>query len=165
MNHTLKMVSIIVLLLLTQSAFAQIEILEEEMSRKVDSLFKSYHQDNKTGSIMSIIKNEETIYMNHKGLANVEHQVPISNATTFNIASNSKQFTAFLALLLEQEGKLSFSDDIRQHLPELERLPNKITIKQLTNHTHGLPNPDELAQLKGVKTMNHKQVLKMLLNI
>ncbi len=165
MKYTLKMLSTMVLLLLSQAAFTQNEFLEKEMSRKVDSLFKSYHQDNKTGSIMSIIKNEETIYTNHKGLANVEHQVPISNAATFNIASNSKQFTAFLALILEQEGKLSFSDDIRQHLPELEHLPNKITIKQLTNHTHGLPNPDELAQLKGVKTMNHKQVLKMLLNI
>lgn len=165
MNHTLKIVRVITILLLSQSIFAQKTILNKETIKKIDSLFNSYHQDNKTGSIMSIIKNGETVYTNQKGLANVEHQIPITNATTFNIASNSKQFTTFLALLLEQEGKLSFSDDIRKYLPELKQLPNKITIKQLTNHTHGLPNPDELAQLKGVKTMNHQQVLKMLLNI
>ncbi len=165
MNYTLKIVRVIAILLLSQSVFAQNAILEKETIKKIDSLFNSYHQDNKTGSIMSIIKNEETVYTNLRGLANVEHQIPITNATTFNIASVSKQFTTFLALLLEQEGKLSFDDDIRQHLHELKQLPNKITIKQLTNHTHGLPNPDELAQLKGVKTMSHWQVLKMLLNI
>jgi len=165
MNYTLKIVRVIAILLLSQSIFAQNAILEKETIKKIDSLFNSYHQDNKTGSIMSIIKNEETVYTNHRGLANIEHQLPITNATTFNIASVSKQFTTFLALLLEEEEKLSFSDDIRKYLPELKQLPNKITIKQLTNHTHGLPNPDELAQLKGVKTVNHQQVLKMLLNI
>ena len=165
MNYTLKTLRVIAILLLSQSIFAQNAILEKQTIKKIDSLFNSYHQDNKTGSIMSIIKKEETVYVNHKGLANIEHQIPITNSTAFNIASVSKQFTTFLALLLEEEGKLSFSDDIRLHLHELKQLPNKITIKQLTNHTHGLPNPDELAQLKGVKTMNHRQVLKMLLNI
>ncbi len=165
MNYTLKTVRVIAILLLSQSIFAQNAILEKETIKKIDSLFNSYHQNDKTGSIMSIIQNDETVYTNYKGLANVEHQLPITNATTFNIASVSKQFTTFLALLLEQEGKLSFSDDIRQYLPELKQLPNKITITQLTNHTHGLPGSDELARLKGVKTMNHQQVLKMLLNI
>src|SRR5690606_2557517 len=79
--------------------------------------------------------------------------------------SVSKQFTTFLALLLEEEGKLSFNDDIRIYLPELEHLPNNITIKQLTNHTHGLSNADELAKLKGLKLMTHQEVVKMLLNI
>jgi CubicO group peptidase (beta-lactamase class C family) len=114
---------------------------------------------------MSIIKNNKTVYTNQQGLANAEHQLPITNTTAFNIASNSKQFTTFLALFLQEDGKLSFNDDIRQHLSELKHLPNKITIKQLTNHTHGLPNSYELAQLKGAKLMNHHHVLKMLLNI
>lgn len=165
MNYTLKTVSVITILFLSQSIFAQNAILEKETIKRIDSLFNSYHQHGQTGSVMSIINKEKTVYMNHSGLANIEHQIPITSSTAFNIASVSKQFTTFLALLLEQEGKLSFDDDIRQHLQEFKHLPHKITIRQLTNHTHGFPNPDELAQLKGVKTMNHQQVVKMLLNI
>lgn len=57
------------------------------------------------------------------------------------------------------------NDDIRTYLPELKHIQSTINIKQLANHTHGLTNPDELAQLKGLKSMNHQEVLKMLLNI
>lgn len=165
MNFILKTVTVITILLLSQSMFSQTKILDKETTRKIDSIFNAYHQQDKRGSIVSIIKNEQVIYSNKTGLANIEHQIPISNASTFNIASNSKQFTMFLALLLEEEGKLSLDDDIRLHLPELKHLPNKITIKQLANHTHGLPNTDELSQLKGIETMHHKQAIEMLLNI
>src|SRR5690606_17276424 len=132
---------------------------------KVDSLFSAHYTSDKTGAALAIIKNGETIYKNVMGLANVEYNNPITDSTAFNIASVSKQFTTFLALLLEEEGTLSFNDDIRIYLPELEHLPNNITIKQLTNHTHGLSNADELAKLKGLKLMTHKEVVKMLLNI
>ena len=60
---------------------------------------------------------------------------------------------------------LSFGDDIRLYLPELKHLSHKISIEQLTNHTHGLPNVDELAALKGTNQLTHHEVVKMLLNI
>ena len=160
MIHSLKVLKFLALIFISQSLFAQ-----HTTYQKIDSLFTSYTDPNKTGSALSIIKSGETVYERYAGLANIEHGVAISDSTTFNIASVSKQFTSFLALLLEQEGKLSFSDDIRVHLPELKNLPNKITIKQLTNHTHGLANVDELALLKGIETMSHQEVVAMLLNI
>lgn len=165
MKYILRTIIVLTTVLLTQSIFGQGESLDKETIKKIDSVFNSYHQQKETGSIMSIVKNGETMYTNYIGLANIEHQIPINNTTAFNIASNSKQFTMFLALLLEEEGKLSLDDDIRLHLSELKYLPNKITIKQLANHTHGLPNIDELSQLKGVNKMNHDEAIEMLLNI
>ncbi len=153
------------LIIQSLSVLGQTNTIEQQSYVKVDSLFNSHYTSNKTGAALVIIKNGETTYKNVKGLANIEYNIPITDSTTFNIASVSKQFTTYLALLLEQEGKLSFSDNIKMYLPELKHLPNNITIKQLTNHTHGLSNPDEIAQLKGVKTMNHQEVVKMLLNI
>ncbi|WP_160114589.1 serine hydrolase [Aquimarina sp. AU474] len=157
----------IILLLVSQTiaVLGQTSIIEQQPYAKIDSLLNAHFTTNKTGAAFAIIKNGKTTYKNVIGLANVEYNIPITDATTFNIASISKQFTTYLALLLEQEGKLSFNHDIRTYLPELIHLPSKITIKQLTNHTHGLANPDELARLKGFKTMNHQEVVKMLLNI
>lgn len=163
MKHQIFIIS----LLITQSisVLSQTNTPPQQSLDKVDSLFNSHYTSDKTGAALAIIKNGKTIYKSVEGLANVEYNIPITNSITFNIASISKQFTTYLALLLEQEGKLSFNDDIRKYLPELKHLSANITIKQLTNHTHGLSNPDEIAQLKGLNTMNHQEVVKMLLNI
>lgn len=154
----------ILLFLVSLNCFTQNKKTKQEDFHKVDSLLKSYYKPLELGAALSIIKNGKMVYSNQVGLANLEHQIPITNTTLFNIASVSKQFTTYLALLLEDESKLSFNDDIRIYLPELKNIPYKITIKQLANHTHGLPNPDELAQLKGVKMMHNYKVVDMLLS-
>lgn len=161
----MKRISLVcIALFFTLSTIAQSNRFSGEKLQKVEQLFRSSYKVNATGGALAIVQNGETVFSNTIGIANVEHQVPITNSTRFNIASNSKQFTTYLALMLEEEGKLSFQDDIRKYLPELSKLPQKVTIKQLTNHTHGLPNVDELAMLKGVEIMSHQQVVDMLLN-
>ncbi len=55
----------------------------------------------------------------------------------YQIASNSKQFTAMALLLLEDEGKLSLNDTVGKWLPEVSS-GEKITIRQLLSHTSGL---------------------------
>lgn len=119
---------------------------------KTDSLLSSYYRSNAPGMAVGIIKDGKVIYKKTFGLANLEYKIPITDSTAFNIASVSKQFTAFIALLAEKEGKLSLDDDIRTYLPELGHLPYKITIRQLANHTHGLPNFSEISKLRGLGT-------------
>lgn len=117
--------------------------------RRADSLLNLYQQENAPGMAIAIIKDKKIIYKKTYGLANLENKTPITDSTAFNIASVSKQFTAFIALLAEKEGKLSLEDDIRIYLPELKHLPYKMTIRQLANHTHGLPNFSEIKKLQG----------------
>jgi CubicO group peptidase (beta-lactamase class C family) len=64
---------------------------------------------------------------------------PISTASNFNLASVSKQFTAFLVLKLEAKKLLRPQDSIRRVLTELPALYEPITIEQLVHHTSGLP--------------------------
>jgi CubicO group peptidase (beta-lactamase class C family) len=96
----------------------------------------------------------------------LEYNIPITDTTAFHIASVSKQFTVFAALLLESRGKLSMDDDIKKYLPELKSIPYTITVKQLANHTHGFANTFELAQLVGIspdEVMTHSRMMKILL--
>ncbi|MDQ0064868.1 serine hydrolase domain-containing protein [Chryseobacterium lathyri] len=122
---------------------------QKDPSRRSDSLLKTYNQANAPGMGVAIIKDGKVIYKKTYGLANLENKTLITDSTAFNIASVSKQFTAFIALLAEKEGKLSLDDDIRIYLPELQHLPYKITIRQLANHTNGLPNFTEIKKLQG----------------
>lgn len=55
----------------------------------------------------------------------------------YQIASNSKQFTAMALLLLEDEGKLGLDDKVAKWVPGISG-GDTITIRQLLNHTSGL---------------------------
>jgi D-alanyl-D-alanine carboxypeptidase len=55
----------------------------------------------------------------------------------YQIASNSKQFTAMGLQLLEDDGKLSLDDHVSKYLPGISG-GDKITIRQLLSHTSGL---------------------------
>src|SRR5262245_37099359 len=53
------------------------------------------------------------------GMADLEHDVPITPETIFEAGSVSKQFTAAAVLLLARDGKLSLDDPVRRYIPEL----------------------------------------------
>ena len=78
------------------------------------------------------------VFQNGYGMANLEHDIPITPASIFHVASVSKQFTAMAVMLLAADGKLSLDDDIRKHLPEIPDYGHTITIRHLLTHTSGL---------------------------
>lgn len=73
------------------------------------------------------------------GRADVELDVPLTEASVFRIASLTKQFTAALVLDLVSEGSVALDDRVRAHLPEHDWL-GEITIYQLLVQTSGLPD-------------------------
>jgi CubicO group peptidase (beta-lactamase class C family) len=74
------------------------------------------------------------------GLANLKTREPITPATTFELASCTKQFTGTAILRLYEQGKLSIHDNVRTYLPELPLSDNNnvIRILDLERHTSGL---------------------------
>lgn len=79
------------------------------------------------------------------GKADLSTQVPLKSTDRFRIGSLSQLFISVMCLQLVEEGVLNLDDPIADWLPASvsQRLPNskKITIKQLLNHTSGLPDP------------------------
>lgn len=63
----------------------------------------------------------------------------------FRIGSVSKTFTATLVLKLAAKGRLALDDPISKYLPGLLPYPEPITIRQLLQHTSGLPR-DQAAE-------------------
>ncbi|WNW11085.1 class C beta-lactamase [Pseudomonas sp. DTU_2021_1001937_2_SI_NGA_ILE_001] len=72
------------------------------------------------------------------GVADKTSRQPVSNDTLFELGSISKTFTATLATLAQEQGKLNLADDIGTALPALEgsRL-GKIPMLHLATHTVG----------------------------
>jgi CubicO group peptidase (beta-lactamase class C family) len=62
------------------------------------------------GVAVAVIRKGETLIANGYGLADVEHDVPVTPATIFQSGSVGKQFTAAAAMLLVEDGRLALSD-------------------------------------------------------
>lgn len=120
----------------------------------VDKVFAAFDRNDSPGCAVAIYRNGEIAYARGYGVASLEHRVPITPTTVFDIGSTSKQFTAFSILLLERDGKLSLDDDVQKYVPELQPLEPVITIRHLLHHTSGLRDYLTLWRLAGMKTEN-----------
>jgi len=124
---------------------AQITSPSEE---KIDEIF-SYWPKEGPGGVVGIVHNGELVFQKAYGKASLEYNIPMTNETVLNIASVSKQITAYSLILLEQQGKLSLDDDVRKYLPEIPDFGTPITIRHLLTHTSGLRNFQNLLAIAG----------------
>ncbi|HEX7252119.1 MAG TPA: serine hydrolase domain-containing protein [Thermoanaerobaculia bacterium] len=122
------------------------------LTRRVDSLFASYDRRDSPGCALAVIHKSATVYTRGYGMASLELQVPISPRTVFDIGSTAKQFTAASILLLARDGKLSIDDDVRKFIPELPDYGATVTIRNLLQHTSGIPDYIDLLLLAGART-------------
>jgi CubicO group peptidase (beta-lactamase class C family) len=102
------------------------------------------------GCAIGVVKDGKILYKKTSGLSNLDYRIPVTDSTVFNLASVSKQFTAYLVLLLEKEGKLSLNDTMQKYIPELNNYGHAITIRQLLHHTSGIPSNDNLRIFAGL---------------
>ncbi len=62
----------------------------------------------------------------------------ITPGMLFGLGSVTKTYFATIVMKLAEEGKLSLDDSIKQWLPDMKNVDNRIIIRQLLNHTSGL---------------------------
>jgi CubicO group peptidase (beta-lactamase class C family) len=116
---------------------------EATPERRVDALVEEFGvRGGGPGVAVLVVTPEGVRVKKGYGLANLARRTPITTATTFELASVSKQFTGAAVLLLVQRGKVRLADDVRKHLPEvpLYDAAHPITVDHLSRHTSGLPD-------------------------
>ena len=91
--------------------------------------------DDVPSASVAIVRDGRIVLTKAYGTANTG--LPATPALPYQVASNSKQFTAMALLLLEDEGKLSLDDHVAKYLPGISG-GDRITLRQLLNHTSGI---------------------------
>jgi CubicO group peptidase (beta-lactamase class C family) len=129
--------------------FGQSAGVSAEQSKKVDEIFAKWDRTDSPGCALSVMQGGKILYKRAYGMANLDYDVILTTDTPFHVASISKQFTAAAIVLLEQDGKLSFDDEVRKYIPELPDFGAKITIRNLLHHTSGLRDQWDLLELAG----------------
>ncbi|PFN00561.1 serine hydrolase domain-containing protein [Bacillus cereus] len=104
---------------------------------------KAANTENIPGVIVAV-KNGDAHCSYASGEANIERNHKVDADSTFRIGSTTKTFVATVALQLAGVKKLSLDDTVEKWMPGLLKGNgydgNKVTIRQLLNHTSGIPD-------------------------
>lgn len=116
--------------------------VSDERCRQLDQLFSTIaEQNNWSGSIL-ILEEGNTFYQKSIGMAKLETAERLSPDSVFELASVSKAFTAMGIMILQEQGKLNYTDKVDHFFPDFPYAD--ITVENLLVHTSGLPDYMEL---------------------
>jgi len=127
----------------------QVRTASDALAARIDPIFAAAQRPGSPGCAVGAARDGRVLYTHGYGLANLEYDVPITEASIFESGSVAKQFTAAAIVLLAQDGKLSLDDDIRKYLPEVPDFGETIRIRHLLTHTSGLRDQWELLGIEG----------------
>ena len=85
---------------------------------------------------VAVVQHGQVTLARAYGGARLAPRTPAAPAMRYGVGSISKQFTAAVLLLLQQEGKLSLDDPVERWVPGLTR-GRDVTLRQLLSHTSG----------------------------
>jgi CubicO group peptidase (beta-lactamase class C family) len=139
------------------TAFAQNAVPMEKVDAFVEAALK---EQKIPGAAVAITKNGEPVLVKGYGIANLEHNVPVTPETIFQSGSVGKMFTATALMLQVEDGKVSLDAPVSKYLPTVPPAWRAITVRQLLTHTSGIPDYDESGKIDFRKDYTQEQLLK-----
>jgi CubicO group peptidase (beta-lactamase class C family) len=128
---------------LSLSVFAQDIKKLGNFDRYMARLLKEW---NTPGAGVGIVIKDQLVFAKGYGYRDYEKKTPVTPATLYQIASNTKLFTTIAAGLLVEEGKLDWDKPIRQFVPSIkfydQDLDNTVTIRDMLSHRTGISRHD-----------------------
>jgi CubicO group peptidase (beta-lactamase class C family) len=99
------------------------------------------------GAAIAVVREDEVVFHDHAGAADVETSRAVDAETIFHWASITKTFTGVAILQLRDRGRLSLDDPAVRYVPELRAVHNPhgpieaVTIGHLLSHSAGFRSP------------------------
>lgn len=119
-----------------------------EVTARVDSLAKAFlAAPQSPGLSIAVIRaGRDTLVYEGYGKSDLENDVPATPATVYRIGSITKQFTAAAVMRLVEKGSVRLGDSIGKYLPDLPKAWRPVKVRQLLNHTSGIPSYTDLGE-------------------
>lgn len=89
---------------------------------------------------ISVVQRDGRSYVHTAGVVDIANRRPIGWRDHMRIASVAKAYSGAVALALVDRGVLSLDDTLAERLPELPDDWGEVTLRELLNHTSGLPD-------------------------
>lgn len=135
------MLTVALLLVSAQGARGQQMPSRAEVARVADSLARDFlAARGAPGVSIAIIRGRDTLVFGGWGKADLENDVPATARTVYRIGSITKQFTSSAVMQLVERGAVKLDDSIGTYLSTLPSTWRGVTVRQLLNHTSGIPS-------------------------
>jgi CubicO group peptidase (beta-lactamase class C family) len=115
-----------------------------QIENKIDHILSEETEKLSPGVAVLVRENGQTLFQRGYEVRELRTRMAINAQTNFRLASCTKQFTAMAAMLLVRDGRLRYDERLTDVFPEFPRYGQSITIRNLLNHTSGLPDYEEL---------------------
>ena len=106
----------------------------------LDAFCAHVYPEGNPGAVVLVRKGAEILLRKGYGMADLETGAPMKSDSVFQIASNTKAFTATAVMMLVEEGRISLDSSLNEYLLDYPDYGREITIRQLLNHTSGIKN-------------------------
>lgn len=116
----------------------------EQISKQMESALSGIASSNTPGFAMLVKKDGKIVFENGYGARDLRTKTKIDAQTDFRLASFTKQFTATAIMLLVRDGKLRYDQSLTDIFPHFPAYGTPITVRNLLNHTGGLPDYEDL---------------------
>ena len=137
-------IAIAALLALGTAAETPAQSSETPADKKIAAIFSGVTSPDAPGLAVLVRKNGSTVFERGYGVRELRTKRTIDAHTNFRLASFTKQFTAMAIMLLVHDGKLRYDETLAEIFPDFPAYGKSITIRNLLNHTSGLPDYEEL---------------------
>jgi CubicO group peptidase (beta-lactamase class C family) len=144
----------VVCLGLVQSIAAQ-TIDDAAMKTRLDQVAKSYTANNAFMGTVLVTEGDRVLLDKGYGMADVEWSIANVPEAKFRLGSLTKQFTATLVLLMQQDGKLKIDDPVTKYLPDAPKTWAKVTLANLLGHTSGIPSFTDMKEFATWRMNSH----------
>jgi len=140
----MKKLFLLLTLLVASKGFAQINMVPDSVSHKIDSVINARMVKNHiVGASMAIVDHGKIVYAKGYGFADNRKKIKATDKTVFCIGSITKTFTAMAIMKLHEEGKIDLDKPASYYLPELKiksiaEIGDILKIRNLLSHTSGL---------------------------
>ncbi len=116
-------------------------VAAEAIVEKIGNVVRAEIQRQKVpGAAVAVVHKGQVLVAEGYGLADVEHNVPVTSGTIFQSGSVGKQFTAVAVMLQVEDGKLSLDDSIATYFPDSPPGWRSVRVRNLLTHTSGIPD-------------------------
>src|SRR5882762_3998818 len=117
---------------------------EQSLQKDLQSFFPGTPADASPGFAVLVKKDGKIVFEKGYGVRDLRTKIAIDAQTNFRLASFTKQFTAMAIMLLVHDGKLRYDRTLTEIFPEFPAFGKTITVRNLLNHTGGLPDYEDL---------------------
>jgi CubicO group peptidase (beta-lactamase class C family) len=114
--------------------------------QQLDAIFSGVTQKDAPGLAVLVRKDGRIFFEKGFGVRDLRTKAEIDAQTNFRLASFTKQFTAMAIMLLVHDGRLRYDQTLTDIFPDFSDYGKNVTVRNLLNHTGGLPDYEDLME-------------------